>query len=285
MKLIRFGETRKEKPGVELPDGERRDLSGFFQDWNRAFFQHGGLSSLEEVVEEKLPSLPAIDPAERLGPCVAQPGKVLCIGLNYADHAAETGDALPGEPLLFGKASTAITGPYDNIVIPPNSSKTDFEIELAVVIGRDSSYLEDETAAAASIAGYCIANDVSERGFQKERGGQFIKGKSCDTFLPLGPYLVTRDEIEDVSNLEMRLDLNGERMQTGNTRSMVFSPNFVVHYLSQFMTLEAGDVICTGTPAGVGAGRTPPVFLAAGDKLTLAINGLGEQRLGVVRCE
>ena len=276
MKLIRFGAPGAEKPGVQLEDGTRRDLSGYFRDWDRIFFNAGGLDLLAEILTSGKP-LPEVSPQERLGSCIARPGKVVCIGLNYADHAAETGMPLPAEPIVFLKGSNTVVGPGDPLIIPRNSHKTDYEIELGVVIGRDARYLSSPEAAAEYLAGYCISNDVSEREFQLERGGQWTKGKSCDSFNPIGPHLVTRDEIENASNLPLKLWVNGELRQNGNTKTMVFPPLTLVHYLSQFMTLEAGDLISTGTPPGVGLGMKPPGFLKAGDVLELEIEGLGRQ--------
>ncbi|MEM6551385.1 MAG: fumarylacetoacetate hydrolase family protein [Planctomycetota bacterium] len=277
MKLIRFGQTGEERPGVELPDGTRKDLSNHFSDWDRAFFNRGGLDRLASVIEDTA-GLPDVPANARLGSPVPRPGKVVCIGLNYADHAEESGLAVPEEPVVFLKASNTVVGPYDPVLIPRGSTKTDWEVELGVVIGKDTRYLESVETASDCIAGYCISHDVSERAFQLELGGQWTKGKSCDTFNPLGPYLVTRDEALDPRSMGLTLDLNGERRQTGNTSTMVFDVFFLVHYLSQFMTLEAGDVITTGTPPGVGLGMDPPMYLQPGDVTVLAIDGLGEQR-------
>ena len=275
MKLIRFGEFRQEKPGIELDDGTRKDCSGHFDDWNRDFFVNDGLAKLAQL---DTGSLPDVADNVRLGSPVARPGKVLCIGLNYSDHAAETGMDIPKEPILFMKGTNTVVGPYDNIVIPKGSEKTDWEVELGVILGKDASYLDSAEAANDYIAGYCISHDVSERAFQLEHSGQWTKGKSCDTFNPLGPYLVTKDDVADPMNLGMTLDVNGNRMQDGNTKTMVFDPCFIIHYLSQFMTLEAGDLITTGTPPGVGMGMKPPVFLKAGDVVELAVAGLGSQK-------
>jgi 2-keto-4-pentenoate hydratase/2-oxohepta-3-ene-1,7-dioic acid hydratase in catechol pathway len=275
MKLIRFGAAGVEKPGV-IVDGVRRDLSGRFSDWDADFLRNDGLAALAAELEES-ESLPEVAEDVRLGSCVARPGKVICIGLNYADHAKESGAEVPSEPLIFMKASNTVVGPNDDIIIPRKSEKTDWEVELGVVIGRDASYLDSVDDAPAHIAGYCISHDVSERAFQLEHVGQWTKGKSCDNFNPLGPFLATPDEIADVRNLGLILDVNGERRQTGNTATMVFDVFFLVHYLSQFMTLEAGDVITTGTPPGVGLGMDPPTYLKAGDVCTLRIDGLGEQ--------
>ena len=276
MKLIRFGPASAEKPGVVAADGKIKDCSAHFSDYDRAFFLGGGLGRLRNVVaSERLPDVPE---GVRIGPPIARPGNVLAIGLNYSDHAKETGAAIPTEPILFMKATTAVCGPYDPILIPRGSQKTDWEVELGVVIGRDARYLASPSAAADVIAGYCVANDVSERAFQLERGGQWSKGKSCDNFLPLGPWLVTADEVPDPRSLGLTLDVNGKRRQNGSTSTMIFDVFFLVHYLSQFLTLQAGDVLITGTPPGVGMGCKPPEFLKAGDVVSLAIDGLGCQR-------
>jgi 2-keto-4-pentenoate hydratase/2-oxohepta-3-ene-1,7-dioic acid hydratase in catechol pathway len=277
MKLIRFGEWGAEKPGIIDSNGKRKDLSPVFLDWDRPFFQSGGLQVLKKYIQDT-PALPDVPEAARWGAPVARPGKVICIGLNYSDHAAESGMALPAEPIVFLKGSNTVVGPYDNIQIPRNSEKTDWEVELGVVIGKNARYLDSPEEAAEYIAGYCISHDVSERAFQLERGGQWTKGKSCDTFNPLGPFLLTPDEVADVHNLPMSLHVNGKQMQNGNSATMVFNCYFLVHYLSQFMTLEAGDVISTGTPPGVGLGMKPPQYLKAGDVVEVRIEGLGSQR-------
>ena len=274
MKLIRFGKQGVEKPGVLDEKGIRRDLSSEFTDWDRPFFQSGGLQKLGTLDISKFPE---VDSKERLGSCVSRPGKVICIGLNYSDHAAESGMAIPEEPIIFQKGANTVVGPNDDILIPRNSQKTDWEVELGVVIGKDARYLDSVEAAKEHIAGYCISHDVSERAFQLEKGGQWTKGKSCDNFNPLGPFLATPDEIADVHNLRMQLWVNGDKMQDGNTNTMIFDAFFVVHYLSQFMTLEAGDLISTGTPPGVGLGMKPPRYLKAGDTVVLEIEGLGRQ--------
>jgi len=278
MKLVRFGKFREEKPGVELADGRRKDCSAHFEDWDHKFFASGGLGRLAKIIQSDGEALPEVPSDARLGSPIARPGKILCIGLNYSDHAAETGMELPEEPILFMKATNTMVGPYDEILIPRESEKTDWEVELGVVLGADARYLASEAEARRVIAGYCISHDVSERAFQLEHCGQWVKGKSCDTFNPLGPYLATPDELPNVDRLSMTLDVNGERMQDGNTSTMVFSPCFLVHYLSQFMTLEAGDLITTGTPPGVGMGKKPQQFLRDGDVVELAIEGLGSQR-------
>ena len=275
MKLIRFGPFKNEKPGVELLDGRRKDCSAHFADWNADFLGGDGLSRLAAL---DLTSLPDVSTGARLGAPIARPGKVICIGLNYADHAAESGMAVPTEPIVFMKASNTVVGPNDDVLIPRGSTKTDWEVELGVVIGREARYLASKEDAAKHIAGYCVCNDVSERAFQLERGGQWTKGKSCDTFNPLGPWLVTPDEVGDVNALDMTLDVNGAKAQRGNTRTMVFDCAYLVHYLSQFMTLEPGDLISTGTPPGVGLGMKPPRYLKRGDVMNLSIAGLGTQR-------
>jgi 2-keto-4-pentenoate hydratase/2-oxohepta-3-ene-1,7-dioic acid hydratase in catechol pathway len=276
MKLIRFGSFENEKPGVMI-DGKRKDLSEHFSDWDRSFFRKGGLKEVTEFLK-KNPALPEVKESERWGSCIARPGKVLCIGLNYSDHAKESGMPIPTEPIVFQKGSNTVVGPYDNIIIPRKSKKTDWEVELGIVIGKDARYLNSIDEAEQYIAGYCISNDVSEREFQLERGGQWTKGKSCDNFNPLGPYLVTKDEIKDAHNLSMKLSVNGKQMQNGNSSTMVFNCFFIIHYLSQFMTLEAGDFITTGTPPGVGMGQKPPMYLKNGDVVELSIEGLGSQK-------
>jgi 2-keto-4-pentenoate hydratase/2-oxohepta-3-ene-1,7-dioic acid hydratase in catechol pathway len=274
MKLVRIGALNQEKPAV-LKNGQYVDVSGYFQDFNENFFETDGLKRLEEVLATK--ELPIIQSPSRLGSCVARPSKIICVGLNYADHAKETGAAIPEEPILFFKSSSALSGPNDDVIIPKNSLKTDWEVEFAIVIGKKASYVE-EHEAYDYIAGYCLHNDLSEREFQLERGGNWSKGKGCDTFAPLGPFLATKEEIEDVHNLNMWLDVNGKRFQTSNTNQLIFNVPQVVSYISQFMTLLPGDVISTGTPHGVGLGLKPPVFLKAGDIVTLGMDGLGEQR-------
>jgi 2,4-didehydro-3-deoxy-L-rhamnonate hydrolase len=278
MKLIRFGMFRKERPGVELASGVRKDCSARFADWNGEFFANDGLSQLATFLKSEADQLPDVPVGTRIGAPISRPGKVICIGLNYSDHAAESGMEVPKEPIIFMKAANTVGGPYDDILIPRGSTKTDWEVELGVVIGSEARYLASNADALKHISGYCLSHDVSERAFQLERGGQWTKGKSCDTFNPLGPWLVTRDEIPDPNNLAMTLDVNGQRMQTGNTRTMVFKSADLVHYLSQFMTLEAGDLISTGTPPGVGLGMKPPQYLKHGDVVELSIDGLGHQR-------
>lgn len=275
MKLIRFGPRGSEKPGVLTPSGKRKDCSSVFADWNQAFFQNGGLAELARTDVEALPD---VADSVRWGAPVARPGKVIGIGLNYSDHAAESGMPIPTEPIVFMKATNTVCGPHDDIIIPRGSEKTDWEVELGVVIGKDARYLASAEEAMQHVAGYCVSNDVSERAFQLERGGQWTKGKSSDNFNPLGPWVATADEVADVNNLTMNLEVNGQRMQNGNTSTMIFNVGFIVHYLSQFMTLEAGDVITTGTPPGVGLGQKPPRYLKTGDVVTLGIQGLGSQR-------
>jgi 2,4-diketo-3-deoxy-L-fuconate hydrolase len=277
MRLIRFGEPGRERPGVILPDGRRVDASGFGGDWDEAFFGGDGLARLERWVAAEGAGAPAVGDDVRLGSPVARPGKIVCIGLNFRDHAAETGAQLPKEPVVFMKATSALAGPDDDVVIPRGSEKTDWEVELAVVVGKRASYV-DEADALDHVAGYVLHNDYSERAFQIERGGQWVKGKSCDTFAPLGPFLATRDEIPDPHALRMWLAVNGERKQDGTTADMVFGVPYLVSYLSQFMSLLPGDVISTGTPAGVGLGQKPPEFLKEGDVVELGIDGLGSSR-------
>ena len=277
MKLIRFGPRGAEKPGLLAADGKRKDCSAHFADWNHAFFQGGGLEKLSALAA-KAAQLPDVLADARWGAPVARPGKVIGIGLNYSDHAAESGMAIPAEPIVFLKGTNTVCGPNDQVIIPRGSQKTDWEVELGVIIGRDARYLASAEAAKGVIAGYCISHDVSERHFQLERGGQWTKGKSADNFNPLGPWLATADEIADVRNLSLALEVNGQRKQTGSTSKMIFDVYFLVHYLSQFMTLEAGDVITTGTPPGVGLGHKPPQYLKPGDVVTMAIEGLGSQK-------
>jgi 2-keto-4-pentenoate hydratase/2-oxohepta-3-ene-1,7-dioic acid hydratase in catechol pathway len=275
VKLVRFGPTGAERPGVIL-GGARRDASGLFRDWDRRFFEDGGLDELARRVHER--PLPVVPEAERWASPVARPGKVVCVGLNYRDHARESGVELPKEPVLFLKAPNAVVGPYDDVEIPRGSTKTDWEVELGVVIGRAARYLPSPEAARACVAGYCISHDVSERELQLERGGQWTKGKSCDTFNPLGPFVATADEIADPQGLDLTLTVNGTVRQLGNTREMAWGVDRLVWYVSQFMSLEGGDVISTGTPAGVAMGMKPPAYLVPGDVCELEIEGLGRQR-------
>jgi len=277
MKLLRVGELGKERPAVMLPDGTCVDASSHIRDYDASFFESGGLDQLRRLVAKG--SLPAVNPdGKRIGAPVARPWKVIGIGLNYADHAKESGNPVPPEPVMFMKASNTVIGPNDTVLIPRGSVKTDWEVELGVVIAKSARYIQDKEAAAGYIAGYCISNDVSERAFQLERGGTWDKGKSSETFNPLGPWLVTTDEIADPQNLDLGLDVNGERRQRGNTRTMIFDVKHIVWYLSQFIVLEAGDVITTGTPPGVGLGMKPPVYLKDGDVMDLWVQGLGRQR-------
>ncbi len=275
MKLLRYGEPGRERPGVLDDDGQVRDLRTIVDDIDGTALASGRLDDLD------VEALPRVGNVTRLGPCVGKVGKFLCVGLNYADHAAESGKPVPGEPEIFTKATSAICGPNDDIVQPRDSGKLDWEVELAIVIGKHASYVP-EAEAENYIAGYCVCNDVSERGFQLERGSQWDKGKGCDTFGPIGPWLVTRDDVPKPQNLDMWLDVNGHRYQDGNTRTMVFGAVFIVSYLSRFMSLQPGDVITTGTPPGVGMGQKPPVFLQPGDRIELGIAGLGTQRQTVV---
>ena len=277
MKLLRFGETGHEKPGVLL-NGKRKDCSGEFDDWNHDFFQNNGLQRLRKLVASKGEALPDVPEAARQAACIARPGLIMCIGLNYSDHAKESNMDLPSEPIIFGKATNTIAGPFDDVRIPRKGDKTDYEIELGVVLGKDVSYLSNEEEAAGAIAGYCIVNDLSERAFQLERGGQWIKGKSCPGFSPVGPYMCTADGIGDINALNMELKVNGTVRQKGNTKYMVFKPAYLVWYLSQFMRLEAGDLISTGTPSGVALGMNPPAYLKKGDVAELSIDGLGSQK-------
>ena len=276
MKLIRFGLPRQEKPGV-LIDNKRKDLSKYFKDWDRDFFRNGGLKEVEKLLSGNT-QLPDVTENERWGACIARPGKVIGIGLNYSDHAKESGMALPTEPIVFLKGTNTVVGPNDPILIPRNSKKTDWEVELGIIIGKDARYLNSAEESKQYIAGYCVSNDVSEREFQLEKQGQWTKGKSCDNFNPIGPWMSTSDEIKDPQNLSMQLWVNGKQMQNGNSSTMVFNCYYLVHYLSQFMTLEAGDFITTGTPPGVGMGMKPQQYLKEGDVVELSIEGLGKQR-------
>jgi len=280
MKLIRFGETGKEKPGVCIND-INYDVSGFIHDYNAAFFTNGGLQHLAWMTEQHKTMLRKIPDGTRISCPVATPSKIICIGLNYADHAKETGAATPPEPILFLKATSSVNGPYDDIIIPRDSVKTDWEVELAVVILKKASYVE-EAVAMDYVAGYTLHNDVSERAFQLEMGGTWDKGKGCDSFAPLGPWLVTKDELTDTSNLRLWLKVNGQLMQDGNTANLIFNIPFLVAYTSRFMTLLPGDIISTGTPAGVGLGFKPPVYLKAGDTVELGIDGLGSSKQNCV---
>ena len=278
MKLLRHGPKGTERPGLMHKDGTIRDLTGVIPDIAGAALSDEGLARLRGI---DAATLPVVDPATRLGPCVASTGKFICIGLNYADHAAESGMAVPPEPVIFMKATSAICGPNDPIVIPRGSEKTDWEVELAIIIGKPAKYVSEDEAMA-HVAGYAVTNDVSERAFQTERSGQWTKGKSCDNFGQIGPWLVTRDEVADPQALKMWLKVNGQTMQDGSTRTMVYGVKYLVSYLSQFMTLHPGDVISTGTPPGVGLGMKPPRYLKPGEVVELGIEGLGSQRQDVV---
>lgn len=274
MKLVRYGRAGHEKPGLVDAEGKIRDLSSHVDDIAGEVLTPKGLARIARLKPERLP---LVRGRPRLGPCVGRVGNFVAVGLNYADHARETGAQIPAEPILFNKAPSCLSGPNDDVVLPMGSQKTDWEVEIAVVIGTRASYVS-EAEALDHVAGFCICNDVSERAFQAERGGQWMKGKGCPTFGPLGPWLVTRDEIADVQKLPMWLDVNGERMQTGSTATMIFPIRMLVSYISQFMILNPGDVITTGTPPGVGLGMKPPRFLKPGDIMRLGIHGLGEQR-------
>lgn len=277
MKLIRFGEPGKEKPGVIINE-RKYDVSKVIKDYDEEFFGSDGIGKLKSYINENHNNLVPVADDVRLGAPVARPSKIICVGLNYADHAKETGAATPAEPILFFKSTTAIVGPNDDLVIPKGSKKTDWEVELAVVIGKKASYVE-ENEALAHVAGYCLHNDYSERAYQLERGGQWVKGKSCDTFAPIGPFIALPEEIEDINNLRLWLTVNGKMMQDGNTSNLIFNIPFLVHYISQFMTLLPGDIISTGTPHGVGLGMKPePVFIKPGDVIELGIDHLGSSK-------
>ena len=282
MKLIRFGAINDEKPAVITTDGTRRDISAFGRDYDEAFFGGNGIQKLKHWLEKNLDNCPIIDKNIRLGPPLVRPSKIVCVGLNYAMHAEESGMDIPEEPILFFKASSAIVGPYDSIVIPKGSKKTDWEVELAVIIGKKASYLS-EIDAMDHVFGYVLHNDVSERAYQLEHSGQWVKGKSCDSFAPVGPFIATSDEIKDPNNLDLWLKLNGEVMQKSNTSDFIFNIQYVVSYISQFMTLLPGDIISTGTPFGVGMGLTPPRYLKEGDVVELGIEGLGTSKQRCVK--
>ena len=277
MKLIRFGTPGNEKPGLEV-DGIRYNVSHLVEDYTEEFFSKDGISKLKQEFDANTSD--RVDPGIRLGVPVSKPGKIICIGLNYLKHALESGMAIPTEPVVFFKATSSLSGPNDPVIIPKNSHKTDWEVELAVVIGKRANYISKEEAMEY-IAGYVLHNDVSEREFQLEKGGQWVKGKSCDTFAPIGPYLVTKDEIADPNKLRLWLRVNGEKVQDGNTSDFIFNIQEVVSYLSQFMSLMPGDIISTGTPEGVGLGLDPPVFLKDGDEIELGIDGLGTAKQSV----
>lgn len=277
MKLISFGEPGKEKPGVITKEGVRIDVSNFTSRFDEDFFDNDGLSGLADWLKTNTATAPVIGDDVRLGAPVFKPGKIICIGLNYSDHAQESNMELPKEPVVFFKASSAICGPNDDLIIPKASKKTDWEVELAVVIGKKASYVTEEEALD-HVAGYILHNDYSEREFQLERSGQWVKGKSCDTFAPLGPFLATKDELGDIDNLRLWLKVNGKTMQDGNSKNLVFKIPFLISYLSQFMSLLPGDIISTGTPAGVGLGQKPPFYLKPGDEVELGIEGLGSSK-------
>ena len=281
MRLMRFGAVGKEKPGILLADGTRLDASAFGADYDEKFFATGGVEALSKWLTSNTNSAPRVSAEVRLGPPICRPSKIVCIGLNYRDHAHETGAKIPTEPVIFFKSTTALVGPNDNLVIPKNGTMVDWEVELAVVIGKRALYVPRDKALEY-VAGYALHNDYSERAFQKDRGGQWVKGKSCDTFAPLGPYLATLDELADLGNMKMWLKVNGETRQNSSTANMIFDVATLVSYISEFMTLLPGDVISTGTPAGVGLGMKPPQYLKAGDVVELGIDGLGESRQHVV---
>lgn len=284
MKLIRYGSKENECPGIIDSDGIRYDVSGFGRDYDQEFFENDGLSALSTWFANNKASCNQIPDTERLAAPLTRPGKLVCIGLNYSEHASESGMELPSEPVVFFKATSAICGPYDNIIIPKGAQKVDWEVELAIVIGKRASYVS-EAEAPDHIAGYVLHNDVSEREFQLERGGQWVKGKSCDTFAPLGPFIATPNEIGDPSNLPLWLKVNGETVQDGNTSTLVFDIPHLISYLSRFMTLEGGDIISTGTPKGVGLGFDPPRYLKEGDVIELGVDGLGCARQELVSYE
>ena len=278
MKLLRVGPKNKEKPAVLDKNAKIRDVSSHVKDFNP---ENSNFETINKLNKINLETLPELSSSERIGPCISKPGKFIAIGLNYSDHAKETGAKVPTEPIVFMKATSSINGPNDDIKISKDSKKLDWEVELGIVIGKDLKNIT-EAEAPEYILGYCLVNDISEREWQIEKLGQWVKGKSNDTFGPIGPYLVTKDEITDINNLNLSLDVNGKRMQTGNSKTMIFNVNFIVSYLSKFMSLQAGDIITTGTPPGVGMGMKPQVFLKEGDKIRLSIDNLGEQNSKVV---
>lgn len=280
MKLIRFGEEGKEKIGIQIAE-KNYDVSAFGEDYNEVFFESDGLSRLDKYVKSQIDNLQEIPTNARLASPFARPSKIVCIGLNYKDHAHETGAAIPAEPIIFMKSTTALIGPNDQVMIPKNSHKTDWEVEFGIVIKKKATYV-DENAALDYVAGYVLHNDVSEREFQIERGGTWDKGKGCDTFAPMGPFLTTADEIPDINNIRLWLKVNGKMYQDGNTSNLIFNVPFIVSYVSQFMTLLPGDVISTGTPAGVGLGFNPPIYLKEGDIIELGADYLGQQRQEVI---
>jgi len=279
MKLLRVGKVGEEKPAVLDDNGLIRDLSAHISEIDTEFLANNGF---EKVAKLDLNSLPVIDENERIGQPVSHVGKFICVGLNYADHAAESGMEVPSEPVLFMKATSSVMGPNDTVYMPPKSEKSDWEVELGVIIGKEAKYVTEENALD-HVAGYCVINDLSEREYQIEKQGQWCKGKGCDTFGPIGPYLVTTDEVEDSNQLGIWLELNGKRVQNGNTNTMVYKVPYLVHYISQFMSLQPGDIISTGTPPGVGFGMSPPTYLKEGDVMRLGIDGLGEQQQIVAR--
>jgi ureidoglycolate lyase/2,4-diketo-3-deoxy-L-fuconate hydrolase len=279
MKLVRFGLVGQEKPGILAADDTLRDVSSHIGDYDKAFFINDGLKKLSKI---DVNSLPIVTDGVRIAEPVAEVGKMICVGLNYADHAAESGMEVPPEPVLFFKATSSIIGPNDTVEMPPKSEKSDWEVELGVVIGKEAKYVSEQDAMDY-VAGFCVVNDLSEREYQIERAGQWCKGKGCDTFGPVGPYLVTPDEVKDFDNLSIWLELNGKKVQDGNTNTMVYKVPFLVHYISQFMSLQPGDIISTGTPPGVGLGMTPPLYLREGDVMRLGIDGLGTQKQTVER--
>ena len=278
MKLLRVGEKGKEKPAILDGDGKIRDISSYVSDLNPHNLNFETISKIQSV---DISSLPEISPGQRVGSCITSPGKFVAIGLNYSDHAAEVGADIPKEPIMFMKATSSMCGPNDDVEIVSGSKKLDWEVELGIVIGKEAKHISEDQSQD-HILGYCLVNDVSEREWQIEKMGQWVKGKSHDTYGPTGPYLVTKDEIKDINNLKMMLDVNGERMQTGNTSTMIFNVDIIVSYVSKFMSLQPGDIITTGTPPGVGMGRKPQVFLKAGDQMKLSIENLGEQNSKVV---
>ena len=278
MKFLRVGEKGKEKPAILDKNNKIRDLSFYIKDFNSDNLKLETISKLKNI---NLETLPIIKNSERIGSCISKPGKFIAIGLNYSDHAKETGANSPSEPIVFMKATSSIVGPNDNVVLPKGSKKLDWEVELAFVVGKDTKNIPEDQAEN-HILGYCIVNDISEREWQIEKMGQWVKGKSGDTFGPTGPYLVTKDEIPNVNNLKLSLDVNGKNMQSGNTKNMIFKTHFILSYLSRFMSLQPGDIITTGTPAGVGMGMNPKVFLKVGDKIKISIDNLGEQNSEIV---
>ncbi|SDE59093.1 fumarylacetoacetate hydrolase family protein [Cellulophaga baltica] len=281
MKLIRFGEINNEKPGVQLSNGNKIDVSGFGEDYTEHFFGSDGIARLKKWLNDNESKCALVAKETRLGSPLCRPSKIVCVGLNYAKHAAESGMQIPKEPVLFFKATSSIIGPNDTVILPKGSTKSDWEVELAIVIGQKASYVSEEDALDY-VAGYVLHNDISERAFQLEREGQWVKGKSCDTFAPLGPFIATKDEIKDPNNLNLWLKLNGEMMQNSSTTDFVFNVQEVISYISQFMTLLPGDVISTGTPFGVGLGLTPPMYLKEGDVMELGIEGLGISKQNVI---